>query len=370
VKVPFLDIAAMHAPIRAELDAAYQRVADSNWFITGRELSAFEEEFARYCGVRHCIGVANGLDALFLILKGWDIGPGDEVLVPSNTFIASWLAVTHSGATPIPVEPLAQTYNLDPERLRAAITPRTRAIMPVHLYGQPADMSPIIEIAREFGLKVVEDAAQGHGARYDGKVTGGLGDAAGFSFYPGKNLGALGDGGAITTDDDALAERVRLLRNYGSRVKYRHEIAGFNSRLDELQAAFLREKLRKLDEWNDRRRRIAARYSAALNDSPLTIPFVPTWADPSWHLYVIRHPARDLLQARLAESGVETLIHYPMPPHRQAAYASGDVGASLPISEQLHREVLSLPMSPQLSDEAVEMVIGACLDCSSGLSGQ
>jgi dTDP-4-amino-4,6-dideoxygalactose transaminase len=359
--IPFLDFGAMHAELRAGLDAAYARVVDSNWLILGRELESFEREFADYCGARHCVGVANGLDALFITLKALDIGPGDEVIVPSNTYIATWLAVSYAGATPVPVEPDARTYNLDPKLVEAAITAKTRAIMPVHLYGQPADMDGINTIAQRYELKVVEDAAQAHGARYKGRRTGSLGDAAGFSFYPGKNLGALGDGGAVTTNDDALADRLRVLRNYGSRVKYHNEMKGFNSRLDELQAAFLRVKLSRLDDWNSRRRSIAVGYLDSLADTGLVLPWVPEWAEPVWHLFVVRHPERDRLQTELAAAGVATMIHYPIPPHLQGAYAEMGMSAgSLPIAEMIHNQVLSLPMWPQMSLEIAQTVAQAC----------
>ena len=363
--IPFLDFQALHAALRPRLDAAYARVVDSGWFILGRELEQFEAEFARYCGARHCIGVANGLDALFLTLKAMDIGAGDEVIVPSNTYIASWLAVSYVGARPVPVEPDAGTCNLDPARIEAAITPATRAIMPVHLYGQPADMAPIREIAARRRLHVIEDAAQAHGASYRGRRVGSLGDAAGFSFYPGKNLGALGDGGAVTTDDDAIAERLRSLRNYGSRQKYHHELAGFNSRLDEMQAAFLREKLAVLDDWNARRSSIAARYLKGLADCSLVLPSVLAGTDPVWHLFVVRHPARDAFQRRLTEAGIGTVIHYPVPPHLQPAYSNlGFPEASFPISEALHRRVLSLPLWPQMHDEQVQLVIDTVRRCA------
>lgn len=359
--ISFLDFGAMHAELRPSLDAAYARVVDSNWLILGNEVDAFEKEFATYCDAKHCIGVANGLDALFITLKAMDIGPGDEVIVPSNTYIATWLAVSYAGATPVPVEPDPRTYNLDPERVEAAITPSTRAIMPVHLYGQPADMDPILAIARRHGLKVIEDAAQAHGARYKGRKTGSLGDAAGFSFYPGKNLGALGDGGAVVTNDDTLADKLRVLRNYGSRVKYHNEVKGFNSRLDELQAAFLREKLALLDEWNARRRAVARRYLEGLSSLGLALPFVPDWADPVWHLFVVRHHARDALQQALAERGIGTAIHYPIAPHRQPAYAEMALtNGSMPVAEAMHREVLSLPIWPQMTDAQVDEVVAAC----------
>ena len=359
--IAFLDFSAMHAVLRPELDAAFQRVLDSNHLILGAEVEQFENEFAAYCGARHAIGVGNGLDALFLVLKAMDIGPGDEVIVPSNTYIATWLAVSYAGATPVPVEPDPATYNLDPARIEAAITERTRAIMPVHLYGQPADMDAIMEIAGRHQLKVIEDAAQAHGARYKGRRTGTLGDAAGFSFYPGKNLGALGDGGAIVTNDNELAGKLRILRNYGSSVKYHNEVKGYNSRLDELQAAFLRVKLQGLDQANEARREVARRFLAGLADSGLVLPFVPEWAEPVWHLFVVRSAAREALQARLGEQRIGTMIHYPIPPHRQKAYAEMALKeGSLPIAEAIHREILSLPIWPQLSDEQVNRIIAGC----------
>ena len=347
----FLDLTAPHREIAAELEHAYEKVLASGHFIMGPELEAFEAEYAAYCGTRYCVGVGNGLDALHLTLRAWGIGPGDEVIVPSNTFIATWLAVTQAGATPVPVEPDGETYNLDASRLEAALTPRTRAIIAVHLYGQPADMDPICAFARKHGLKVLEDAAQAHGARYKNRATGGIGDAAAFSFYPGKNLGALGDGGGITTNDAELDARLRALRSYGSTVKYHHPIQGFNSRLDELQAAVLRIKLRRLDEWNERRAEVAAWYVRNLPEllPGLILPKVPEWAKPAWHLYVVRSTDRDGLQRQLASQNVGTIIHYPVPPHLQDAYASlGLQPGSLPIAERLAREVISLPMGPHL----------------------
>lgn len=358
MNVPFLDLNAMHASMRPALDAAFNRVVDSNNFILGKELELFETEFAAYSETKHAIGVANGLDALFLVLKAMNIGAGDEVIVPSNTYIATWLAVSYAGATPIPVEPDTKTFNLDPLSIEAAITSRTRAIMPVHLYGQPADMDAINTIAEQHGLKVIEDAAQAHGARYKGRRVGSLGAAAGFSFYPGKNLGALGDGGAITTNDDALAARLRVLRNYGSERKYHNDVKGFNSRLDELQAAFLREKLNLLDEWNTQRRNIADQYCVALAASGVEIPFVPSWAEPVWHLFVVRSTKRDVLMSALSERGIGTMIHYPVPPHQQPAYAELNLfEGSLPIAEAIHREVLSLPLWPQMTCAQVDVVL-------------
>ncbi|HKY26619.1 MAG TPA: DegT/DnrJ/EryC1/StrS family aminotransferase [Pyrinomonadaceae bacterium] len=352
MKIPFLDLTAIHAELKEEFEAACRRVLESGWFILGPEVEAFEAEFASYCGAKHCVGVGNGLDALHLILRALEIGEGDEVIVPANTYIATWLAVSYAGATLVPVEPDQRTYNINPARIEAAVTPRTRAIIPVHLYGQPAEMDAINEIAGRHGIKVIEDAAQAQGARYRGRMTGALSDAAGFSFYPGKNLGALGDAGAITTNDDELAERVRLLRNYGSQMKYYSELKGFNSRLDELQAALLRVKLRKLDEWNDRRRAKARFYLQTLQDADLTLPFVPRHVEPIWHQFVIRHAQRDELQKHLSAAGVGTLIHYPVPPHMQNAYAELGLSAgSFPISEAIASEILSLPISPHLSDE-------------------
>ncbi len=353
MKVPFLDLKQPHQELRAEMDAAYQRVIDSGWFLIGQELDSFEKAYATYTGAQHCIGVANGLDALHLILRALDIGTGDEVIVPSNTYIATWLAVTYAGAKLVPVEPDPRTYNLDPQRIEAAITSRTKAIMPVHLYGQAADMDPINEVASKHKLWVVDDAAQAHAARYRGRPVGGLAHATGWSFYPGKNLGALGDAGAVTTNDSAIAEKLRYLRNYGSKIKYQNKYLGFNSRLDELQAAFLKAKLAKLEEWNERRAKIAALYLERLQGVPnLILPYVPDWASPAWHLFVIRHPRRDALAAFLKEQGVDTLIHYPLPPHLQEAYQNlGMKAGQFPLSEAIHREVLSLPMGPHMPQE-------------------
>ena len=359
MRVPFLDFVGPYEELQAGLDEAYFRFMRSAWYVLGKEVEAFEQEFAEYCGVRHCVGVGNGLEALHLILRGYGIGAGDEVIVPSNTYIATWLAVSYAGATPVPVEPDDRTANIDPARIEAVVTPRTKAIMPVHLYGQPADMDPIMELARRRGLKVVEDNAQAQGARYKGRRTGSLGDAAGNSFYPGKNLGAFGDAGAVTTDDAALAERIRCLRNYGSKKKYFNEVKGFNSRLDELQAAFLRVKLKKLDEWNGRRRALAAYYQAALADATeLGLPFVPAWAEPVWHLFVVQHANRDALQQGLTEAGIGTLIHYPVPPHLSGAYAETKwAPGAYPVAERLANTVLSLPMGPHLREEQAELVV-------------
>ncbi|KYZ76428.1 erythromycin biosynthesis sensory transduction protein eryC1 [Anaerosporomusa subterranea] len=349
--VPFLDISASYKELKEQLDDAYHRVMQSGWFIAGPELDAFEKEFADYCGTKHCIGVGNGLEALHLVLRAWGIGPGDEVIVPSNTFIATWLAVTYTGARPIPVEPDDRTYNLNPMKLESAITAKTKAVIPVHLYGQPADMDPIKKIAGRYSLKVLEDSAQAHGAKYKGKRCGGLGDAAGFSFYPGKNLGAFGDGGAVTTNDAELANTIRKLRSYGSEKKYVHELQGFNSRLDEMQAAFLRVRLPVLDAWNERRRTVAAFYHDTLVQvcSGITTPHVPNWAEPVWHLYVIRMQERDQLKSFLDAEGVGNLIHYPIPSHEQAAYAYLGYGKdAYPLASCQAREILSLPIGPHM----------------------
>ena len=358
MQVPFLDLHAGSAELRTEIDTAIARVLDSGWYILGPEVDAFESEFAAYCEASHCVGLANGLDALHLALRAMEVGPGDEVIVPSNTYIATWLAVSQCGATPVPVEPVEATYNLDPALIEAAITPRTKVILPVHLYGQPADLDPILAIARKHGLRVLEDGAQAHGARYKGKRLGGHGEVVAWSFYPGKNLGALGDGGAVTTDDDALADRLRVLRNYGSRVKYVNEVQGYNSRLDPLQAAVLRVKLAHLDAWNARRAALARIYLDGLRDTGLVLPDVPDWAEPVWHLFVVRHPERDALQQRLTEAGIGSLIHYPIPPHRQEAYAEAGYPAdAFPLASQLAGEVLSLPMGPHLAPEQAAAVV-------------
>lgn len=361
MKVPFLDLKSPYEELRAELDDAYRRVMESGWYILGQEVQNFESEFAQYCSAKHCIGVANGLDALHLILRAYDIGAGDEVIVPANTYIATWLAISYAGATPVPVEPVESTYNLDPQGIAAAITPRTKAILVVHLYGQPADMDPILAVAKQHGLRVIEDAAQAQGAVYKGKKIGALGDATGWSFYPGKNLGAFGDAGAITTNDDELADRVTVLRNYGSRVKYVNEVKGFNSRLDPLQAAFLSVKLKHLDAWNDRRKVLAGRYMEELSGLPdLILPDVLNGVEPAWHLFVLRHSNRDALQAFLQQEGIGTLIHYPIPPHLSDAYREmGWQEGAFPITEAIHREVLSLPLGPHMTGDQITQVLDA-----------
>jgi dTDP-4-amino-4,6-dideoxygalactose transaminase len=358
--IPFLDLKEIQLKHAEKLSEAFNRVLNSGWYILGEEVKAFEREYAAYCGASDCVGVANGLDAIILALRALSIGPGDEVLVPSNTYIATWLAVSHVGATPVPVEPLLATANMDPVLLKAALTSRTRAILPVHLYGQPADLDPILQFAREHGLKVIEDGAQAHGARYRGQRLGTHGDVVAWSFYPGKNLGALGDGGAITTNDPEIAEKIRVLRNYGSRIKYHNEVIGYNSRLDELQAALLRVKLPELDDDNRHRGVIAARYQEGLAESGLTLPVIAEDCESAWHLYVVRHPQRDALARALSVKGIGTVIHYPIPPHMQPAYADAGIPAgALPISERLHAEVLSLPIGPTMSLAQADTVIDA-----------
>ncbi len=361
MSIPFLDLRAVQLSQADELRAAFDQVLNSGWYIMGEQLKQFEREYAAYCEAADCVGVANGLDALVLVLRALDVGPGDEVIVPSNTYIATWLAATQVGATLVPVEPVEGTYNLDPAHLERAITARTKVILPVHLYGQPAELGPILDVARRHGVKVVEDAAQAHGARYRGRRLGAHGDAVCWSFYPGKNLGALGDGGAVTTNDPVIADRLRVLRNYGSRVKYQNEVVGYNSRLDELHAAFLRVKLTALDGQNAQRTRIAADYLNGLKDlSQLVLPTVAEGCEPVWHLFVVRHPRRDELAKLLQADGVGTMIHYPVPPHLQPAYSSLQLGeGTFPISEAAHREVLSLPMGPTQTPEQTATVIQA-----------
>lgn len=358
--IPFLDLRATYQELRSEIDEAVARLLDSGWYIFGPEVEAFEAEWAAYCGASHAVSLANGLDALTLALRALDVGPGDEVIVPSNTYIATWLAVSAVGATPVPVEPDPATHNIDVARIGDAITPRTKVLLPVHLYGQPADMDPILTLAGEHGLAVIEDAAQAHGARYKGRRIGAHGDIVCWSFYPGKNLGALGDGGAVTTNRPDLADKVSVLRNYGSRAKYVHEVQGVNSRLDPIQAAVLRVKLKHLEDWTDRRRTVAGIYSKGLAETGLILPHVPAWADPAWHLYVVRSEQRDALQKSLATASIGTLIHYPIPPHMQGAYAGLKLGADeLPMARDLADQVLSLPIGPQLPPEHAAHVCDA-----------
>jgi dTDP-4-amino-4,6-dideoxygalactose transaminase len=360
MNVPFLDLGASYRELQEEIESEVLRSLRSGWYIGGTDVESFESDFSAFTQTRHCVGVANGLEALHLALRALDVNPADEVIVPSNTFIATWLAVSECGAVPVPVEPDSATCNIDCTKLEAAITPRTKVIIPVHLYGQSADLDPVLHIARKYGLRVLEDAAQAQGASYKAKPIGGHGDVVAWSFYPGKNLGALGDAGAITTNDDGLADKVRVLRNYGSKQRYVNEVQGYNSRLDPVQAAVLRVKLRHLPAWNLRRAKIAARYSSELANCGLTLPVVPDWADPSWHLYCVRHPQRDLLRERLAAAGVETLVHYPIPPHLQGAYSGLGYGCGrFPVAESMAATLVSLPIGPAMSDAQVDWVIAA-----------
>jgi len=368
--VKFLDLKSVNERFRDDMDAATRRVLDSGWYLLGQECEGFEREFAAYCGVRHAIGCANGLDALKLVIRAYGFGPGDEIIAPANTYIASLIAISANGATPVLVEPDPVTYLIDPARIEEKITPRTKAIMAVHLYGRLCDMAVLGAVAARHGLKVIEDSAQAHGA-YRGGRAGSLGDAAGFSFYPGKNLGCLGDGGAVTTNDDVLAERIRALRNYGSDVKYRFPYRGTNSRLDEIQAAWLRVKLPHLDADNARRAEIAARYCAEITNPLIVLPDDPnsrsSAADPRpalanvWHVFPVRTERRDEFQRFLSDRGIQTVIHYPIPPHRQPAYTEWH-GLSLPITEKIHETVVSLPISPVLTDDEVAQVIAAVND--------
>ncbi len=362
VMVPFLDVHAATQELEAQILEAVDRVVGSGWYVLGKETASFEREFAAFTGAGHAVGVGNGLDAIALALQALGIGPGDEVIVPSNTFIATWFAVAHTGAVPIGVEPIVGQWTLDPARVAEAVTPRTRALVPVHLFGQPADLAELSAVADRHELVVVEDAAQAHGARYNGRRIGAHGHAVAWSFYPAKNLGALGDGGAVTTDDPGVAARVRSLRNYGSSQKYAHDIVGTNSRLDEVQAAVLRVKLPHLDSWNARRRRIAQRYTQELGDVPgLGLPASAPAREHVWHLYVVDHASRDALQEHLADNGIQTLVHYPIPPHLSGAFASPGLPEGVfPIAEQAARTHLSLPIGPHLSEQHVTRVIHAC----------
>jgi dTDP-4-amino-4,6-dideoxygalactose transaminase len=353
----FLEFQNMHSEVRLEMQQAYQRVYDSNWYIQGNELLNFEHEYAKLSHTKHALGVSNGLDALVLSLRALNIGVGDEVIVPSNTYIATALAVSHVGATPVFVEPRIETYNINPELILHAITKKTKAIMPVHLYGQACEMDAIMEIANAHDLYVVEDNAQAHLSSYNGRLTGSFGDVNGTSFYPGKNLGALGDSGAITTNNESLAERIRTLRNYGSAVKYYNEEIGYNNRLDELQAAFLRVKLNYLADWTRQRREIANWYNEALQTSGWVLPEVHQSADHVYHLYVIRSGNRDKVQANLLAKNVQTMIHYPIPPHLQNAYKHlGYKIGDFPIAEEIAKTCLSLPIWPGIKKEMVMLL--------------
>ncbi|MCM1537624.1 MAG: DegT/DnrJ/EryC1/StrS family aminotransferase [bacterium] len=356
--IPYSDLLPIHNQIRKELDEAYRRVMDSGWFITGKELAQFEHEFAAYCGTKYCIGVGNGLDALHLILRAYGIGTGDEVIVPANTFIATALAVSYAGATPVFVDCDENTYNMNPTLVEDKITARTKAVIAVHLYGRAADMRALREIADRYGLKLIEDAAQAHGAQLDGKRAGSLGDAAGFSFYPGKNLGALGDGGAITTSDKELAERIYTLRNYGSREKYHHERQGFNSRLDELQAAFLRVKLKHLDEWIEKRRQIAAYYLRTLDSDKMKLPYTEMEQSNVWHIFPVMVKDKKAVQDCLRRHDIQTLNHYPIPVPMQKAYRElGYVQGAFRIAERYAEQEVSLPLWVGMSFEEMEQVV-------------
>lgn len=357
--VPFLDLKAINHQYRQKLIEAATRVIDSGWYIRGQEVESFEKEFATYCGTQHCIGVANGLDALILVLRAWkELGrlkEGDEVIVPANTYIASILAITENRLTPVLVEPDINSYNIDPTLIKQAITPKTKAILAVHLYGQLADMPVILDIAQTNNLLVLEDAAQAHGASLNGRKAGNWGDAAGFSFYPGKNLGALGDAGAVTTNDEELAQAVRAIGNYGSHKKYENIYQGVNSRLDEMQAALLRVKLQHLESEIQRRCKIAETYITGIENQSITLP-IQSHQSHVWHLFVIRSQKREELQSFLAQQSIQTLIHYSIPPHKQPAYRAW-LSQSYPITEAIHKQVLSLPMGPMMTDEQARRVI-------------
>lgn len=356
--IKFLDLYKVNERFRSDIEARFQSVLDSGWYLQGKENERFCKDFAAYCGTKYALGVANGLDALNLIIRGYGWGPGDEIIVPANTFIATILAISENGCTPVLVEPDINTYNIDPDKVEAAVTSKTKAIFVVHLYGQAVQMEKIWQIAEKYGLKIVEDAAQAHGAFYQGRRTGNLGDAAGFSFYPGKNLGAFGDAGGITTNDAELYERCKAIANYGSDRKYHHIYKGVNSRLDEIQAAILDVKLKHLDEDNDRRQQIAARYRNEIKNPAIILPRTYDESAHVWHIFAIRTKNRDMLIRHLEAKGIQTNIHYPMPPHHQGAYKEW-VDCSYPITEQIHREVVSLPMSPVMTDEEVGTVIQA-----------
>lgn len=354
--IKFLDLKKINERFRGEMDAVAKRLLDSGWYLLGNEIEQFESDFAAYCGVKHCVGCANGLDALKLIIKAYGFGLGDEIIVPANTYIASILAISDNGCTPVLVEPKWETRLIDEDLVEQAVTPRTKAIMVVHLYGRAMNMTKVWAVAKKYGLKVIEDSAQAHGAMFEGRRTGNLGDASGFSFYPGKNLGCLGDGGAVTTNDDDLAAKIRALRNYGSDVKYHFPYRGTNSRLDEIQSAWLGVKLPYLDADNERRREIATRYCAEIKNQLIELPSNPSDESMVWHVFAVTCSRRDELQKYLAEHGIQTVIHYPIPPHKQPCYAEWN-RESYPITERIHREILSLPISPVLTEEEVNVVI-------------
>lgn len=354
--VKFLDLHKMNEVYRTEIDERIKKVLDSGWYLLGKEDDNFEKNFAKYCETKHSIGVANGLDALKLIINAYDFKAGDEIIVPANTYIASILAISDNGCTPVLVEPNIETYNIDPELIEEKITSKTKAIMVVHLYGQAVEMEKIWLLAKKYDLKIIEDSAQAHGAIYQGKRTGNLGDASGFSFYPGKNLGCLGDGGGVTTNDDELAQKIRALRNYGSHVKYQNLYRGINSRLDEIQAAVLDVKLKSLDADNNRRREIAKYYRDNIKNPLVVLPQTKDEESHVWHIFAIRTEKRDEIQEYLTKNDIQTLIHYPIPPHKQPAYKEWN-DLSFPVTEKIHREILSLPISPVMTDEEVQQVV-------------
>jgi dTDP-4-amino-4,6-dideoxygalactose transaminase len=363
MNIPFVDLQSQYKALKEEVDAAVLAVMQRGDFVLGGAVTEFERVFADYCGAKYCVGVDSGYSALELIVRAYGIGPGDEVITAANTFIATTLAISNTGATPVLVDIDPQTYNIDPAKIAAAITPRTKAIMPVHLYGQPVDMDPILAIARKHGLRVFEDAAQAAGARYKGRMVGSLGDAAGFSFYPGKNLGAYGDGGAVVTNDAEIAEKVRLLRNIGQKVKYYHEVKGFNHRLDTMQAAVLLVKLPHLNGWNAERRRAAATYNDLLADLPFVTPTTAAYAEHIFHLYVVRVHNREALMDHLKERGIASGLHYPIPIHLQPAYSElGYKQGDFPITEAYAETILSLPIFPELDDDKVAFVVDAIRD--------
>lgn len=354
--ISFLDLDKINNRFRAEIDARIKNILDRGWYLQGEENENFERNFAKFCGTKYALGVANGLDALNLIIRGYGFGPGDEIIVPANTYIATMLAVSANGCTPVLVEPDIRTYNIDPCKIEAAITPRTKAVMVVHLYGQAVSMEKIWNLAKTYRLKVIEDAAQAHGSLYQGQRTGNLGDAAGFSFYPGKNLGCFGDGGAVTTNDEKLYNKIKSIANYGSDRKYHHIYKGTNSRLDEIQAAILDVKLPHLDADNARRREIASMYRERIVNPIITLPQTENEEEAVWHVFTVRTPRRDHFQQYLTDNGVQTIIHYPTPPHKQLAYEEWN-SRSYPISERIHREIISLPISPVLTDEEANELI-------------
>ena len=361
MKIPFVSFEKMHSEIKDEMQEKFNEVFDKNWFIHGMEDQRFEKEFAQYCNSKYCVGCGTGLDAIFLIMKAMGIGKGDEVIIPSNTFIATALGVSYAGATPVLVEPDIKTYTINPSLLEEKITDKTKAIIAVHLYGRVTDMDPIIEIANKYNLKVIEDAAQAHGALYKGRIVGSLGDAAAFSFYPGKNLGALGDGGAVVTNDESLVEKIRMLGNYGSKEKYHHEYLGNNSRLDEIQAGFLRVKLKHLEKWNKERNRIAECYLQGIKNDSIILP-LPCDNDYHnvWHLFVVRCKERDMLEKYLDEKGIGTTKHYPVPIHKQKAYSNEKFyNDELKIAEELSNTVLSIPMYYGMEEDEINYVIEA-----------